>query len=417
MRLLNNKQASFAVLQKLGFCRKKNLLLFQSGNVAPTIQDCLYKVDFTFFESNPHITPELKLFVQKALFNYTYIDRISDTPIATVYDYSRNCNTRFGNMIMMQPYNTNGSTSMDDVISDTLDQLPESILDEIRSDIDEYCKKDDFESLANFLHEKKVDYKRMVDCKRKGIKMYNYDIIESCVDISIPHWDAKLLQAANNFSKDPRLHSPEIKRALFKRILHNCLEPYGDYCNFPDFVEKGLLQDLKIAEINLGDVNGMLLMSKMMVDKISCVYVVNQREKIAQTLSDVISKHIDKIKIKQRFIRNLQMLSYRCNVLCPTMHLVKNGTHEFTEKANRFAEKWIDYESTRQEECKLLFTEKTEWKCYQCGMMNKYDDDECVRCHKGINPLMIPKQNGSNTFCVKKPFGLIRLKPNVCSVC
>ena len=46
-------------------------------------------------------------------------------------------------------------------------------------------------------------------------------------------------------------------------------------------------------------------------------------------------------------------------------------------------------------------------------MMNKYNINQCIGCKKGINPLMIPKQNKSDSFCVQKPFGLIKLDRNV----
>ena len=278
------------MLQKLGFGKRTNVSLLERAGHASNVHRRVLEVDFTFFELHPNISPEFQSFIRQDLFNRGHIDMMPDTPIATAYDYHQNCHKQFGNMII-EP--CNGRKSIDEVIWDALSQLPESLLDEICSDIDQYCDKDDFSSLAHLLHWKKLEY------KRKGIKVYNYDIVELGVDmygIVRSNCFAKLLKEANGFAKDARVHTPQFTNYFFNQLVHNCLEAYADYVNIPEnVVVEGVLKDLMNAEINLGDPKDLLLSQKIMADRICSAFMLNQREKIVETMSSVISKHIDKI--------------------------------------------------------------------------------------------------------------------------
>ena len=69
------------------------------------------------------------------------------------------------------------NNTIDDVISESIDELPDSVLDTLVGDIDTYCSNNDFQSLANCLHGKKVEY------KRKQITIYNYAQVDFYVSI------------------------------------------------------------------------------------------------------------------------------------------------------------------------------------------------------------------------------------------
>ena len=403
-QLLDNQQASFEVLQKLGFRQDKNRLLFEcdtshTGNI-------ILKIDLIFFELSPKISLKFKYFVKNI---FATLENDTNDRVATVHDYRHNHNINndhdssvdeAGNEsnIIIKP-NSDDDNNIDNTICDAIDQLPDSLLDEMSTDINAYCTEDncnDFQSLANFLRKKKVEY------KRKSIKMYNQFVIDLMMGIYGNILKSMILPLAKTWPKGIN---------TYKYVKEHFLKGW----RLPKIVVEGILEIFVQSEINFSDVNDVFLCYKIILDNVASVQMIQVQEYLMTISGNVVRKYTsnDEILLSKRFIRNLQSIFYR--YFCSCMHTV--GIPRFIQQADQFAQKWINYESTREEECKLLFNTKTDWKCYQCNVMNKCTADQCVGCNKGINPLMIPKENKSNCFCVKKPFGLIRLNPNVCSIC
>ena len=190
-------------------------------------------------------------------------------------------------------------------------------------------------------------------------------------------------------------------REICDMILATMITP------FPQIVLDGLSNTLQEIEINFNDVNDINLCSHIIHDAHMSVITTRYQENAKMKFNSIVHKYIDKIRIKRRFVENLHILYKRYIV---GFH---KNSHVFMQEADTFATAWIDYESQRKQICKALLDSQSLWKCYQCNMMNNNNVNRCMRCHKGINPLMMPKLNNSDTFCVSKPFGLIQLSRNV----
>lgn len=450
-KLLTNHQASFQVLQKLGFYKVNNRLLFECD--VSSNNNIIEKIDASFFESNKNISLKFKSFVRNICKNINecnnenknidttvneLIDQLPESVMQDIADdidsyvqkndfqslvkflqqktveYDNNSNRAINlsrdnltnynckDMILRED---NSDKNIDTIVSELIDHLPDSILDEINHDINMYTEKNDLGSLAKFLRKKKVEY------KRKNIKLMYGDInLNNPYDVGIDDWkDVESLM--------PILQLMGNKSCIIKWVVEARLYDL----KFPKIVIEGIIKTLMDIEINFADANDIDLFNKICQDYLFSLSIAQSKIYQKMKFNAVVRKHIDKISMKTKFKENLLMLYDRVidhchgNITCG-FYFVNNKYRLFMQDADELATKWIAYESTCKKICKSLLNSQSTWECFQCNMKNKHNDNRCISCNQGINPFMFAKQNKSDTFCVSKPFGLIQWKSNATEV-
>ena len=134
-------------------------------------------------------------------------------------------------------------------------------------------------------------------------------------------------------------------------------------------------------------------------------------------LGKVVAKYIDKVSsasAKRQLADNLRILLNRYE------SGLKQRNELFEQDAQKYASRWVQFESQSKQINDSLLNinsnnNESKWKCYHCTLSNDDNVNECLGCRKGMNPLWPARTNKSETFCVSKPFGLIKWDCQVCS--
>lgn len=179
-------------------------------------------------------------------------------------------------------------------------------------------------------------------------------------------------------------------------------------------------------DFDLKKMDDKLLFAKIVADRIAAVETHKNLDKLRELRSKIVWQYVDQLKgmvMKRELANNVRILLER---YAPAYKRENkdNSTDDckdnenwidiFEQEAKNFAIKFVEFESKSKESHKLLMDSKSQWECYYCNGMNNNETNECLKCNKGVNPLWLARNSKSATFCVNKPFGLIKWKDNVC---
>lgn len=190
--------------------------------------------------------------------------------------------------------------------------------------------------------------------------------------------------------------------------------------NLPIPIVDSLLELIIKDTFDFTNKDDRLWFSKIFWDRVYSVEMHDLYDQCVAPLKKAVSKYVVDINITdmraiREFADNLDTLFHNHTT---RMHIY-NTSHVnfnkqillFEQNAEKYALKWIQFESESKRICKLLLSNnkyKSQWNCYNCNLVNENNINQCSRCNKGINPIFPAKQNKSQTFCVTKPFGLIK---------
>ena len=298
LKLLNNQEASLQVLQNLGFRRVKNRLLFEGDVSNPT--DIINKVMFYFFELNPNISLRFQTFVRNI---YTTIDwtSIPKCNVHTIADYQ----LRDKSDMLIHVDNANDMiirrdgydyNNVEAVINESMHQLPDNVLQDIASDINQYMENNDLSSLAVFLREKKISY------YRNSIRVYNYYLVNQAIDkLDGLIDDVEGSIFIQSLSERTKIEGPNTcKQYIEDRLV--------DGYKIPKMVAQHLLEIFMQIELNFSDINDINLCYKIIQDTCTSVQSIKTQDRLRMKFNNIVCKYIHKVSMKKRFAYNMQIL-------------------------------------------------------------------------------------------------------------
>lgn len=399
-KLFNNHQYSLEILEKLGFNWQNDRLILQ-------------------YES---------LELSTVINNIKYCQlryNISSRLVSAVNDVLKYHYDEHGTHINNKSTNTDTKPSdVDELIDEIIDQLPTCIMEENAGDIDKFCKNNDFQGLAQFLSKVKMNY------DKKNIKLYSNTVfniddkvlakeVEKLTGCSLTLPESVNLIATNG---DNGQAEHEISRSLVKWL-------FG--LRFPSVVVNGLIQMIIDFNFDLMNKDDRLWLERIVTDRYVCVWAYGTQERLQSHVNQFIVKYVDTFDsflAKDEWASDLHILFRRLALNPAPIRTIRDNLNreyrlgttndnllkEFRRVAKQVTVKWQQFESESKQLCHLLLNEnnKSEWNCYYCNETNKSNINQCLNCSKGINPLYPARYNKSETFCVNKPFGLIKWNCN-----
>ena len=279
------------------------------------------------------------------------------------------------------------------MLSELMDEIPDDMMDNIANDISNCTQQNDFEKLLQLL------YKTVIKYRRQNVKMYrpSTDLLET-------FYIAQLWQ---KFEKNVNYENRKNKAKIARWLYNN---------RFPQAICDHMLCLIDYLDLNLTVVDDIRLFIELVRDRWRCIDLKHMFYKICMHMYQLIIPYSKKLKNRESFISNYQVLYLR---FC----LQNTDFQNVQAYVQTFVEKWINYhdEMYLSKICNVILDVNSwhEWKCYQCNMINDKHAFECIGCQKGINRLYLAKYNKSQTFCVEKPFGLINhsVSQQVCIMC
>ena len=295
------------------------------------------------------------------------------------------------------------SKDMDGLIADLIDSLSTSVLDESAVAIDECVQKNDFQALKQLLEKKSIPLYSELENWAPIVKKIN-----SSLDVLLAGTGDK-----DTCSNDTDFVNWLLQLDLPIPIVDNLIEMVIEY-NF-----------------DLTNKDDKLWFVKIVADRVVTVGKYDTEQKSMALLNQIVDEYLEDVKtrkLRRELVHNLFKLLRRHMDAQDIYNIIIHKTWDvlFQQEARQYAEKLIEFELKSKETRKSLLSTnddnntKLQWKCYHCNSMNHSSMDACLQCQKqfkkgiGINPLLLAKENKSETFGVTKPFGIIRWNCQVC---
>ena len=373
-KLFINRHLSFEILEKLGFDWKNNRLVWQ--------YELLTLTNIKFCQLRYPISSQLK-----------------NTVINLLKLYQNNSNN-----------NLNKTNIKDEnvyaLIAKMIDELPTSLLQENAVTIDKCVENNDFHAL------KRLKQK----LHKKNVELY-YDLIKTSNHTQLERVD----KMRSHLTKRIRV-SLDVLLADDKDIYNGDADIVNWLFGFnlATPVVNNLIYMIIECNFDLTKKDDRSWFAKIVADRWMGMLGYEMEECFGTLLNKTLAKYVDDVKYgiaKRELADNLYILLDRHK-----MEFFGKKGHNynlyqlFEQDSKAYAVQFIRFASKSNKICELLLSNnnKSPWKCYHCYFINKNSINECSRCNKGVNPLWPARCNKSESFCVTKPFGLIKWKYNVC---
>ena len=275
---------------------------------------------------------------------------------------------------------SNSTIDIDSVIIDATNRLTDSVMQQLLPTIEQCIDAKDFVTLECLLNETIHEHEKQQ--RKQNIKIYG----------------------------DGRF----IRMSSYRDLtVEECLEKAEQY--MPPIIWQEILQIMKYFDFN--DTNDVCLFKKIVADRCDCVARFKLMRQSELLLNEFLYENMNQEKLpgisewtlylRQDEFINCQDFPEIATLQLRVKQFIKQYKHDY-----------LQYKST----CKTLLNKSnsnsndsgdghSKWHCYKCGSINsKCEDDYCIKCNQGVNPLLFPRINKSNDFLVTKPFGLIRTK-------
>ena len=298
------------------------------------------------------------------------------------------------------------------ILSELMDEIPDDIMDNIANEIYNCTQQNDFEKLLQLL------YKTVIKYRRKNVEMYfapKYHLSLTYVN------NLQLCSHKKNvFAEFWEDFEDNVKNRRDKTNIAKWL--YNN--QFPQAICDHMLHLIDHLDLNLTVTDDSRLFIELVCDRRLCIALKQYVYEFSIRLYSLILPYSKKIRNANRFTQNYLQFWMKLSHQYDFDDFTDLDFYLLQAQAQvkTFVEKWINYhdESYLSKRCKVILDVNKwhEWKCYQCNMINAKHELECKGCRQGINPLYLAKYNKSQTFCVEKPFGLIKhFSKQVCMMC
>ena len=366
-KLFDNHDISFEILEKLGFQWKNNRLILE--------------YELTDFKN---ITKNIKF----CRLTYSLCSKITNVVI-NLLNYYKNHNNHQQN----ENKNDDGNDNVDALIAEMIDALPTSVLEENADMIDKCVQKNDFQALKQFLQKKSIPWY----AKRSDWYVHR-DAIDDTIAATAKNVGASLdtLLAGNDANIVEWLYGWNLPRAVTDSLIEMIIEFNFDLTNKDDklWFAKIIADRVVAVDMYHREYEWSTIVHKLVVEPVDCVTSSIEQRELVSNFYILLERHKENGRLRAQN-RNKWLIS-------------------FHQDAQQYLQKFSDAaKSQSKEKCQSLLRTKnnsieSRWKCYHCKLMNNDNVNQCLGCNKGINPLWPARKNESETFCVSKPFGLIK---------
>ena len=395
-KLFDNHRLSLEILERLGFNWEHNRLILQFKLLElSTIIKSIMFCQLRYKMSSHLIQTVIYLVKHNGISNH---DQPTDNP--------------------------KNNDCVDAVISEMIDTLPKSVLQDNAQLIHRCIEKNDSQKLKQLLNKLNVPlYHKEFDTRFAHCDV-SQDILGFAERLEKGLKDTTLLTLANIDS------NYNIFDVLLK-INMKCWDFLSLNCSTP--VINNLMEIFIEQNFDFSKEDDILIFSKIVADRRMAELMYREIEKNEIVINNAVVKCLANAhsnKEKRMLIDSLKILNIRHAFNARNQawrkrdygyyksydEITEDYRQSFEQDATDYRDKLIKFESESKKVCKLLLGKNKQWKCYACDLMNNDDINRCLRCNKGINPLFPARQNKSQIFCVSKPFGLIHILV-CCIVC